>query len=417
MIDKHDELYRDFSAVRKISIVPLMLDTVCRLTGLGFAAVARVTQNRWLACTVLDKVNFGLGEGEELKIETTLCNEIRDNHKAIVIDHVDADETYRDHHTPKLYGLQSYISFPIILKNGEFFGTLCAIGSQPALLNDPKITGTFKLFAELVSFHLQSIDLVEKSFDALQYTKQQLAFSHNENQHYQQISQHNFQEQIRKINLFTDILVSHADHTDSHKTKETAQKINASAKELSSLVKHISTFSDMSVSDEPFEAVDLNEVLEQTCFVFDEEKNDMQVTFENNPLPVVHGQPGQLQALFIQLVSYMVNAADKSPSVIKTSARAMTAFEVNASLPLDKELDYCELCFEYKHKGIEEQHLDNIFDIIIHSRDSKRSDRYEAGLAASRKIIQGHKGYIHASVVAGRSLTFKVALPVIGGSN
>lgn len=417
MIDKHDELYRDFLAVRKISIVPLMLDTVCRLTGLGFSAVARVTQNRWLACTVLDNVNFGLGEGEELKIETTLCNEIRDNHKAIVIDHVEADAMYRDHHTPRLYGLQSYISFPIILKNGEFFGTLCAIGSQPALLSDPKITGTFKLFAELVSFHLQSIELVEKSFDALQYTKQQLAFSHNENQHYQQISQHNFQEQIRKINLFTDILISHADLADSDKTKETAQKINASAKELFSMVKHISTFSDISVSSESFEPVDLNKVLEQACRAFESDKNAGQLTFENHLLPLVHGQPGQLQVLFIQLISYMANATDKSPSVIKTSARTMTASEVNASLPLDKELEYGELCFEYKHKGIEEHHLDNIFDIIVHSRDSKHADRYEAGLAASRKIIQGHKGYIHASVVAGKALTFKVALPLSGMQN
>ncbi len=45
------------------------------------------------------------------------------DNKGVMIDHVVTDERYRNHHTPKLYGFQSYISVPINLKNGEFFGT------------------------------------------------------------------------------------------------------------------------------------------------------------------------------------------------------------------------------------------------------------------------------------------------------
>lgn len=412
MIEKDDALYKDFSAVKKISIVPSMLDTICRLTGLGFAAVARVTQDRWLACTVLDQVNFGLKEGAELKIETTICNEIRDSRKAVVIDHVDEDPEYFNHHTPKLYGLQSYISFPIILKNGEFFGTLCAIGTEPALLNDAKITGTFKLFAELLSFHLQSIDLMEKSFDVLQDTKRRLASSHTENQHYQQITQHNFQEQIRKINLFSDILLNSTVEADTTELREAARKINTSARELSNLVHHINAFSELSVSDEAFVSVDLNRLLGDVCQKFQNESPHAPVTFSHDQLPVVQGQAGQLHALFYQLISYMAAIGSGNASELKTSVNKLSPAEVNASLPLDKSLLYAELSFEYRNREVEEHHLDHIFDIIVHAKEALHADRYESGLAASRKIIEAHKGYIHAGIVPGKTLTFRVALPL-----
>jgi hypothetical protein len=83
-----------------IGLVPAMLDTVCRVTGMGFAAVARVTDERWIACSVLDDIAFGLQPGGELKLETTICHEIRQNEQAVVISDVAADEFYRDHHTP-----------------------------------------------------------------------------------------------------------------------------------------------------------------------------------------------------------------------------------------------------------------------------------------------------------------------------
>jgi signal transduction histidine kinase len=134
--------------------VPLILDVVCRLTGLGFAAVARVTESRWIACSVQDDISFGLGPGGELELESTICNEIRSHRQPVIIDDVAADADWSKHHTPRRYGFRSYISFPITLPDGEFFGTLCAIDPKPARLNTPEIVNTFKLFAELIGMHL-----------------------------------------------------------------------------------------------------------------------------------------------------------------------------------------------------------------------------------------------------------------------
>ena len=146
----------DIDAISAIDAVPTILNVVCRVTGMGFAAVARVTEERWICCAVQDEIQFGLKPGGELKVETTICHEIRQSREAVVIDHVAEDQLYCQHHTPTMYGFQSYISMPIFLKDGRFFGTLCAIDPRPHRLKNPETIGMFKLFAELIAFHLDA---------------------------------------------------------------------------------------------------------------------------------------------------------------------------------------------------------------------------------------------------------------------
>ena len=99
----------DIAAVSRIEIVPRILEIVCRTTGMRFAAVARVTTDRWVACGVHDDLQFGLEPGGELKLETTICNEIRASGERVVIDHVAAHATFCRHPTaspvwlPKLH--------------------------------------------------------------------------------------------------------------------------------------------------------------------------------------------------------------------------------------------------------------------------------------------------------------------------
>ena len=52
---------------------------------------------------------------------------------------------------------------PIVLSDGTFFGTLCAIDPRPARLDTPQTVGMFKLFAELIATHLEAVDRVAAS--------------------------------------------------------------------------------------------------------------------------------------------------------------------------------------------------------------------------------------------------------------
>ncbi len=157
----------DVEIVSRIGAVPTILDVVCRVTGMGFAAVARVTEDRWIACAVRDDIAFGLRPGDELKVETTICDAIRGSGRAVVIDQVSADPDFCGHPTPAMYGFQSYISMPIVRSDGSFFGTLCAIDPKPAKLNRPETIGMFKMFADLIAFHLDAQERLASSEAAL----------------------------------------------------------------------------------------------------------------------------------------------------------------------------------------------------------------------------------------------------------
>ncbi|MDB5612810.1 MAG: histidine kinase [Devosia sp.] len=150
----------DIDAVARIDAVNTILNVICQTTGMGFAAVARVTDDRWIALQVLDKIDFGLVPGSELELVSTICNEIRDNGRAVVIDHVAEDEMFRNHRTPLQYGFESYISMPIVRQDGSFYGTLCAIDPNPAKLNNPAIIGMFEMFAQLIAAQLDAADNV-----------------------------------------------------------------------------------------------------------------------------------------------------------------------------------------------------------------------------------------------------------------
>ena len=158
----------DIATIDKIEAVRQILEVACRATGMRFSAVARVTEARWIACAVRDEIEFGLLPGGELDLKTTLCDEIRQNHQEIAIDHVALDATFCGHRTPQIYGFQSYISVPIWRPDGRFFGTLCALDPKPAAVNNQKTIGMFKLFADLIGQHLDAQERLARSEAQLQ---------------------------------------------------------------------------------------------------------------------------------------------------------------------------------------------------------------------------------------------------------
>jgi signal transduction histidine kinase len=154
--DSAAEIARDVAAAGTIEALPTLLEVLCETTGMRFAAVARVTEGTWTACVVKDDIRFGLQPGGQLEIETTLCIESKRSNEAIVIEHASIDPRYCNHHTPKTYQIESYVSVPIVLPSGRYFGNLCAIDPAPAKVADPKIINMFTRFATLIAMQLES---------------------------------------------------------------------------------------------------------------------------------------------------------------------------------------------------------------------------------------------------------------------
>ena len=157
------DIKADVDAVQQIGAVPKILDLAARVTGMGFVAIARVTSTQWVCCAVRDSIAFGLAPGGELRVETTICNEIRQHGNTVVINDVQTDGAFCDHPTPAMYGFRSYISAPIILLDGTVWGTLCAIDPTPRHLRTPEILATFQLLAELIAVQLELNQRLQRS--------------------------------------------------------------------------------------------------------------------------------------------------------------------------------------------------------------------------------------------------------------
>ncbi len=158
----------DIATIGRISAVPAMLKVISDMTGLRFAAVARVTDDTWTACAVLDQLEFGLGVGGELDLTTTICHEIRGSHVSVVIDKASEDPLYHDHHTPRMYHFESYISVPVFRTDGRFFGTICALDPNPAPLRSSTIQSTMESFARVLSLQIEAEEALQNTQAQLQ---------------------------------------------------------------------------------------------------------------------------------------------------------------------------------------------------------------------------------------------------------
>lgn len=146
----------DCLTTERIAALPAMLEIICRVTSLGFAAVSRINDDAWKVCSVKDDVGFGLRENDVFRFGTVPWREMLTHRRPIVVDDAGADQSIRRLSDTERFDFRSYISFPITLSHGGLFGTLCAIGTMPARLDQTEIRGIFRQFAELIGLQLDA---------------------------------------------------------------------------------------------------------------------------------------------------------------------------------------------------------------------------------------------------------------------
>lgn len=230
-----EEIARDVSAVAHLAAVPILLEVLCETTGMGFSAVARVTDKSWTLCAVKDLINFGLQPGGQLELETTLCVEARRSRSAIVIDHASQDPRYRNHHTPRIYKIESYVSVPIVLSDGRYFGNLCAIDPRPAKVMEPRIIGMFQRFATLIGLQLESELKHEQSESALRDAR-----AANElREQFIAILGHDLRNPLQAVTMTSGLMEARA---ADPVTKELATRISTNARRMSRLIDDILDF-------------------------------------------------------------------------------------------------------------------------------------------------------------------------------
>ncbi|OXG00513.1 GAF domain-containing protein [Flavobacterium araucananum] len=431
-----DHFKQDILNIEKISIIPTLLNVICQTTGMGFAAVARVTDDRWITCSVQDNVHFGLKPGDELQVKTTICDEIRRDPKAVIIDNVSEDPQYHNHHTPAMYKLQSYISVPIIRKDGTFFGTLCAIDPKPNSLKEFKVSEMFHLFADLISFHLNAIEqetehkivleeksqLLEKTVDEKKEIEKlnsdiekkliqkniSLERMNSELEAFNYISSHDLQEPLRKIQLFTDTIEREEVNNLSEKGKAAFQKIRTSALRMQTLINDLLLYSKTKFDDRKFEVKNITDIAQDVINDLTDEFENKNVVFDIQELGKLSVIEFQFRQLLYNLISNSLKFASPDRDLIITVSAKITNGEFDKLSPLTK---YYKITIADNGVGFDQLYSEKIFGLFqaLHTKPSKSTG---IGLTIVKRIVENHKGFIKAKGILNEGAKFEIFIPV-----
>jgi signal transduction histidine kinase len=384
----------DVENISQIPIIPSLLEVICRTTGMGFAAIARVTEDKWVACSVRDEIHFGLEPGGELKLETTICNEIRQSHQAVVIDHVEKDEIFCGHHTPRIYGFQSYISVPIFRKDGSYFGTLCAIDPKPHHLNTPEIKGMFNLFVDLIAFHLQAIERV--SFTELKLKDEQVTAGLREQ--FIAILGHDLRNPLSAITFSSELLL------ELPLDKEVSSLVNIIKKSSGRMARLIKNMLDFSrgrlggglilnrTNNEP-----LQQILEHVIVEHQTVRPDIQIMASFDLKEPVFCDGSRIADLLSNLLG-----------------NAISHGKADAPVYVDALIQKGEFTLSVANAGdeIPENLLDVIFQPFARGQIKKGQDGLGLGLYIASEIAHAHGGRI--DVISNEKETrFTLKMPVV----
>ena len=383
----------DIAAIGRIEAVPRLLKVLCETTGMGFAAVARVTDDRWVACAVEDRVSFGLVPGGELPVASTLCSTVRSSDASIFIDHASQDAVYCTHHTPRIYKIESYASVPIKLSTGEYFGNLCAIDANPHKVREPRITGMFELFAQLIALQLES-DRRQEQVESLLIDERAAGELREQ---FIAVLGHDLRNPLAAIAMGATLL-QRKTH-DPAAVKTAAQRIERSSKRMSALIDDVLDFArgrlGSGIGVEFGETTTLGQSLEGVTAELREAHPDRRIVSDIAVDGVMRCDAERIQQMLSNLLANALTHGDPAAPV-----------RVRAALAGD------DVLIEVHNDGdpIPADRIGKVFEPFW--RRSASREGLGLGLYICSQIARSHGGRLEARSSAEAGTTFGARLPI-----
>ncbi|RYE25148.1 MAG: PAS domain-containing protein [Sphingobacteriales bacterium] len=248
------------------------------------------------------------------------------------------------------------------------------------------------------------------SNEDLNQTNEQLTRSNEELTQYAYVASHDLQEPLRKIRMFSDMLMK---QVASEKDKPLIGKITQSAQRMSVLIQDLLKFSRLLDSQELIQAIDLNEIVKDIVIDFELGIQQQDATIELGKLPTIDGVKLHMNQLFYNLMSNALKftTPERKP-VISVSCSEIDKEEAKELFALPKYADkyYC-INFTDNGIGFNEEYQEKVFEIFkrLHTRDEYEGSGI--GLALCRRIAANHGGHLSAHSVIDEGTTFYIYLP------
>ncbi len=224
------------------------------------------------------------------------------------------------------------------------------------------------------------------------------------------IASHDLQEPLRKIKVFSNLILESGELSDS--TKGFFKRITDASERMRNLIISLLDFSRVNKTDLVFEACDLNKIIEES-------KNDLHLSIEGKKviidyenLPTIQGLPSQLGQLFTNLLD----------NAIKYSRTGVTPhIEITATTVDKSAIDHPAATHKAYHVikisdngiGFDNEYASVIFDIFQRLHNKNDYSGTGIGLAIVKKIVTNHKGFILADGNKNLGSIFTIYIPTL----
>lgn len=389
LTDPH--LLDDVAEIGRIEAVPRILETVAHITGSRFTAIARVTETTWTACATLDTLGFGLVPGGQLVLETTICDEIRQSSTSVVFARASTHPLYSKHHTPRIYGLESYASVPIHRPDGSFFGTLCAIDSSPGNFDEAHVRRSMELLAELVGNYLDKEDRLQEAETALSGAQRDSDLRDQ----FIAVLGHDLRSPLQAISVAADAL---EDEATSARQQQMLAHIASGVTRMDGLINDVLDFArgrlgggiPISLRESDTLQADLERVAAEVAIATGREDIDVQMRIEGS----VVCDPGRLSQMLANLLTNAVQHGERSlPVTLRVHA-------ASNRLTLDVHNAGC----------IAPDRLSTIFNPFSREKGELPRPGLGLGIYIASEIAKSHGGILDvvSSESAGTVFTFRM---------
>lgn len=237
----------------------------------------------------------------------------------------------------------------------------------------------------------------------------ELEESHRSLEQFACVASHDLKEPLRKINAFSDRLLSKYGDNLDERGQDYLVRIQKASARMGALVEDLLSFSRLRASEVKLQEVDLNTIFQGVLEDMDLCIEENHAIVELDPLPIIHGDPARLRQLFQNLLGNALKFTmpHRQPHLQIRARYIRRDTLCNAHLLTDA----VELRISDNGVGFDPHHAERMFAPFQRLHDKKQYTGTGMGLAICRTIVEQHRGHIHAEGVPSHGATFIIHLP------
>lgn len=250
---------------------------------------------------------------------------------------------------------------------------------------------------EGLAVYYRSIKRRKQAQAQLEQTMAELERSNRELKDFAFVASHDLQEPLRKIQAFSDRLLTRSDRFNEQE-QDYLQRMQSAAKRMQSLIQDLLSYSRVTTRAKPLTICDTNQILADVLQDMETLVTREKADITTEPLPEIIGDATQIRQVFQNLLSNAMkfHHSDQPPQV-----------SIHAENPTEEGWT---LVVSDQGVGFEQAYAEKLFHPFqrLHQREFPGSG---IGMAIVKKILDRHDATVTVQSGIDRGTTFRINFP------